>query len=126
MDTTVIVGLAVILAKIIEKMLDFGINHFKPSEDNPIKLIKETNSLITQTASMIKSISDLLGKVDLNGTPMVYYSRSLEIKQTESLNVLNDLTSGQNAQLKMLEKITDKVLEIEKDISHVLYQLGGK
>lgn len=126
MDTTVIVGLAVILAKIIEKMLDFGIDHFKPKEENPMKLIKDTNLLIMQVAAMIKSISDLISKVDLNGTPMVYYSRSLEIKQSESLDILNHLSSNQTLQLKMLEKITDKVTEIEKDISHILYELGGK
>lgn len=118
-STAALIGLAVTLAKIVEKLIDLGYNKFKKPEDDTA----EFKTLMKEMHSMIKTISELTNRVDINGLPMVFFPRNIESRQLESLNLLNDASHTQINVTKILDKLADKVIDIDKKQDQILYEV---
>lgn len=121
-STVALIGLAVTLAKIVEKLIDLGYNKFKKPEDDST----ECKMILKEMHAMIKTISELTSRVDINGLPMVFFPRNIESRQLESLNLLNDASHSQINVTKILDKLTDKVIDIDKKQDQVLYEVRKK
>jgi hypothetical protein len=116
-ETVGLVGLAVILAKTLEKLIDFVINKVKGDRksnvSDPLKNMQQD----------IAEIKSILARADINGAPLIYFPRTIEARQVEAINLLNDQAHSQENNVKILDKMADKIIEVGTRTEQILHEV---
>jgi hypothetical protein len=94
----VLVAVCMALLKIIERLLDWvGDKVFKKKDDDDCPGDEQ-----------IGQIHSIVTKLDLDGTPMVYSSRSNSAMLKSVVDVVRDVSNSQERIAQVLEKMSDR------------------
>lgn len=119
-ETVALVGLAVVLAKTLEKLVDFVLSKFKKQEKDSGYNLK---SQIEAIQMSLKELSDILNKTDINGARLIYVPRNIETRLLELLNMQSDQAHSQENTIKILDKMTDRVIDAASKQDQILHEV---
>lgn len=105
------IAIAVLLSKVIEHLVGLLVKRFEKKEEEVIPIVKLDPSVVAQLGEAAQSIHDMknvMMKVDVDGTPLVYSSRTgLETLRTIA-GAMQQLSSNQDRIAGTLEKLYEK------------------
>ncbi len=119
-ETVALVGLAVVLAKTLEKLVDFVLSKFKKQEKDSGYNLK---SQIEAIQMSLKELSDILNKTDINGARLIYVPRNIETRLLELINMQSDQAHSQENTIKILDKMTDRVIDAASKQDQILHEV---
>lgn len=119
-DSAIVAGLVtlvIMLVKIVERLVDWGLKKVTRSSSRPsavVQLDGETSKMLMETSRGVKDIHAVIGRVDADGAPMVYASRtSLEMLR-EIAGVLQDVAHTQERLAASLDRLDQKFEQHDK------------
>lgn len=119
-ETVALVGLAVVLAKTLEKLVDFVLSKFKKQEKDSGYNLKSQVEAIQMS---LKELSDILNKTDINGARLIYVPRNIETRLLELINMQSDQAHSQENTIKILDKMTDRVIDAASKQDQILHEV---
>jgi uncharacterized protein Yka (UPF0111/DUF47 family) len=111
--------MAITLVKIIDKLIDIATNRFKKNKGETgttvVQLDPEMSKMISTTSENVRDVHAVMGRVDKDGTPMVYSSRSGTETLREIVMTLRDIASSQERLAASLDKMETRAMERDRE-----------
>lgn len=116
-------ALAVALAKIVEFLIRWAVTKIRPtkrefgSSGRPlvVQLDPEVSRLLHDTDENVRDMHMVMGRVDQDGTPMVYSSRSGIEQLREIVVIVKDVSRSQERLAATLDRLDNRLEEHVRD-----------
>ena len=118
MNEAIVAAIAACILLVVElarKGFNYLLDKDKPQlTQSDLDTIKQTKKKIDDIDDSTTKLLEMHSKVDNNGVPLWYMPREMQSAQSETINLLSEISHSNKSCIKVIEKVADVLEKIDR------------